>query len=146
VILPDEVERSWERVNFDGPPPSAPWQPVEGGCWLWWAGKTKHGYGTFCPRARVTFAAHRYAYEITRGPIPRRLVLNHLCRVSSCVNPAHLEPVTQRENVRRGIKGDLTTCCPHGHPYTRANTYIHKGRRHCRACNAERQRARRRAA
>jgi hypothetical protein len=84
-------------------------------------------------------------WELLVGPLPGwpgGLIPDHLCRVSNCVKviadetgPAHLELVTQRENMRRGIKGELTTHCPWGHPYDEANTYVDKnGHRNCRAC------------
>lgn len=50
----------------------------------------------------VPTPAYRVVYELAVGPIPAGLVLDHLCRVIACVNPAHLEPVTHAENVRRG--------------------------------------------
>lgn len=65
------------------------------------------------------------------------LTLDHLCRKRSCVNPAHLEPVTQAENTRRAAA--TKTCCRNGHPFTLGNTYLTlKGARKCRACDRER--------
>lgn len=71
----------------------------EDGCWEWTGAKTAAGYGQFTRRKEY---AHRHAYEDLVGPIPEGLVIDHLCRNPSCVNPDHLEPVTQRENIRRG--------------------------------------------
>lgn len=111
------------------------------GCWIWvGAVNSGNGYG----RINRTYA-HRYAYELLVGPIPEGLQLDHLCRVPLCVYPAHLEPVTPRENIRRGIKGVLTTHCPQGHPYDEENTGKVKGRpagRWCKACNRERSKHR----
>lgn len=91
--------------------------------------------------------AHRFAYEDIVGPILEGLTIDHLCRVRHCVNPAHLEPVTHLENVRRG-NGGLNqlakTHCPKGHPYDEENTYRLPSRpsgRYCRACRRERNRA-----
>lgn len=72
------------------------------GCWLWTAGTTSNGYGTtwWWPQ-NGNVLAHRVAWTLWRGPIPAGLVLDHLCSVRRCVNPAHLEPVTQTENHRR---------------------------------------------
>jgi hypothetical protein len=86
--------------------------------------------------------AHRAVYELLVGPIPPDLPMDHLCGVTSCVNPAHLQIVTPRENVVRG-RGPATagarnaakTQCPHGHPYDAANTrHDSAGRRRCRTC------------
>ena len=67
-------------------------------------------------------------------------MLDHLCRVPGCVNPFHLEAVTNEENIRRGKKGVLFPGhCVHGHDYTPENTIINKkGRRVCRACKRTR--------
>jgi hypothetical protein len=74
------------------------------GCWLW-NGKRNHlGYGIFSERR-----AHRVVYEHFVGPIGEGLELDHKCRVTSCVNPAHLEPVTHKENVRRGCRVKLNS-------------------------------------
>ena len=98
--------------------------------------------------------AHRLAYEHWRGLIPPALVLDHLCRNPSCVNPNHLEAVPQIENLRRGHnvvsnRRREQTHCKRGHPFDEANTYVRHGCRNCRACHnvAEQARqARRRAA
>lgn len=78
-------------------------------------------------------------YEAFVGPIPDGLQLDHLCRNRGCINPGHLEPVTNRENARRGLHGILLERCPHGHPYDDENTVVNSaGGRECRACIRER--------
>lgn len=74
-------------------------------CWLWTGATNGLGYGKFKadPRTPAVYA-HRYAYELVVGPIPEGLQLDHCCENPPCVNPAHLEPVTQAENVRRGFE------------------------------------------
>lgn len=114
------------------------------GCWLWSAAVSSHGYGVFYDGERLR-PAHRMSYELFVGPIPDALQIDHLCRVRSCVNPAHLEPVTQQENFRRGEGKFITakvngakTHCPKGHPYSGDNLYMEpSGGRGCRACRRE---------
>jgi len=95
-------------------------------------------------------SAHRLSYETEIGPIPEGLELDHLCRVRSCVNPLHLEPVTHQENVRRGEGANFwrnKTHCPQGHEYTEENTGISNRNnekcRYCRECKREKNRQRR---
>jgi hypothetical protein len=82
------------------------WLKIErkDGHWLWTGARTSKGYGKIGIDKAVV-RAHRAVYELLVEPIPDGLVLDHLCRVTSCVNPSHLEPVTQGENVRRGLHG-----------------------------------------
>lgn len=116
------------------------------GCWLW-LGKMRHGYGVATVEMKE-IPAHRFSYELLRGPIKKGLVIDHLCRVTLCVNPGHLEPVTIAENNRRGIGPALTrlrniglTHCPNGHPYSGGNLYLAPtGYRDCKICQRQRVR------
>jgi hypothetical protein len=111
----------------------------ETGCWEWSASRDSSGYGSIKVNGSWR-GAHRIAYELIEGPIPAGLQLDHLCRVRHCVNPAHLEPVTPRENTMRSpiafcALNAQKTFCKHGHEFTPGNTYINaEGRRTCRAC------------
>jgi hypothetical protein len=132
-------ERFWSKVKED----------PDTGCWVWQDHLSASGYGRFGigGRAGRVYPAHRVAYEWVVGVIPEGLVIDHLCRNRACVNPAHLEPVTMRENLLRGYGwGGLharKTHCPAGHPLEGDNlsTYHlkHKQRK-CLACHAARQR------
>lgn len=109
-------------------------------CWLWTGQLDAKGYGRISagsPRRKVL--AHRVAYELFIGPIPDGLPLDHLCRIRRCVNPRHLEPVTQLENMRRTRR----THCRQGHPLTPENTLHSLGHRRCRRCNVTSSRERR---
>jgi len=127
-----ETKSFWSKVSIG----------TEGGCWFW-MGTKAGGYGRFYnPAQRRVVPAHRFAYENRIGPIPEGLTLDHLCRNRSCVNPKHLEPVTNKENVLRGegptAKNKRKTHCTRGHAYDEENTYIRpNGRRRCRACDRE---------
>jgi hypothetical protein len=104
----------------------------DAGCWLW-TGAGSGRYGQLM-RNSVNLYAHRYTYELLVGPIPPGLQIDHLCRVTSCVNPAHLEAVTPLENTRRSRGNVSKTHCPQGHPYSGDNLGRWRGRRYCRTC------------
>jgi hypothetical protein len=108
-------------------------------CWLWTAFVAKNGYGQFSYDGK-SIKAHRFAYELTVGKIPDGLQIDHRCRVRNCVNPNHLEAVTQRENILRGTAPTAVnarkTHCPSGHEYTEDNTLVKTtGARICRTCH-----------
>lgn len=106
-------------------------------CWIWIGAKFSNGYGHL-RRNNKDLLAHKVSFEHTHGPVPSGLVLDHLCRQRACVNPDHMEPVTQRQNILRGrgasASNAIKTHCPHGHEYTPENTYNRYGQRYCRAC------------
>lgn len=126
------------------------------GCWLWTGAIDKDGYGRAYisnkpggkglngrSRTGTTLAAHRIMFQVYRGEIPNGLGIDHLCRNRLCVNPAHLEAVTCRENLMRGnthakINSDKTVCL-RGHEYKLRSD----GGRFCPACRNIQQRLRR---
>ena len=107
-----------------------------GFCWIWKAALNADGYGKL-----QQHLAHRLTYIELHGAIPEGLQMDHLCRVRSCCNPAHLEPVTPAENTRRGDAARANrerfaqmTHCRRGHEFTAENTRVSNGSRTCRAC------------
>lgn len=127
------AERFWSKVNKTE------------SCWVWTACKTKLGYGQF-GISNVVYYAHRVAYELVRGRIPDGMVIDHLCRNPSCVNPAHLDVVTQSENIKRGVAHSnysktmrAKTHCKNGHEFNERNTYFKpNGNRNCKTCQKSR--------
>lgn len=122
-------------------------------CWPWQGTVNAYtGYGQFSYRDHtqggrvIGLRAHRAVYELLVGAVPDGLTIDHLCGVKTCVNPAHLEPVTGAENTRRGVAAHggrvgaakqraAQTHCKWGHEFTPENTYVQpNGTRACKAC------------
>ena len=127
--VPDAV-RFWEMVDKNGP----------GGCWLWTGALNTCGYGEFRTTAQKQYRAHRYSRLLAGRKLPdfsKNLTLDHLCRVRACINPDHIEAVTQRENLKRS---PLTPAgrkrCRRGHDLTLPTSWYRysKGRRRCKLC------------
>ena len=108
-------------------------------CWNWLGSLNKDGYGRICINY-VDYLAHRLSFKLHIGNIEDGKELDHLCRNRRCINPFHLEEVTHRENILRGIAPAALharkTECPYGHKFDKANTRFNaNGSRHCRACD-----------
>lgn len=125
--------RFWAKVDRRGPSE----------CWLWKASCSTDGYGQFRAEGRC-IRAHRLAYELLVGPIPLGMDLDHVeargCTAKTCVNPAHLEPVSRRVNIMRGrgvtARNARKTHCLRGHPFDEVNTRRRRrdGARVCIEC------------
>lgn len=111
-LAPPEV-RFWRKVH------------ITPGCWLWQGKPDKGGYGVLNVTDGKRMLAHRFSYELHAGPIPEGLHIDHLCKVTMCVNPAHLEAVTPYENWRRSDSpatiASRKTHCKRGHPLSGDN-------------------------
>lgn len=83
------------------------YREIETGCWEWQTGTSTRGYGVARVNGRSCLA-HRAVYQALVGPIPEGMVLDHTCLNTICVNPAHLQVVTQAENTRRGKLAKLS--------------------------------------
>lgn len=138
VRVARSTEGFWALVDKRGP----------SDCWRWLGPLNTAGYGRYWSHPYV--ASHRFSWVQTNGPVPDGLQLDHLCRNRACVNPAHLEPVTRRENILRGVSPVAENArrdrCGQGHEFDAENTYVWQGHRMCRICRAARKRRYRAAA
>lgn len=141
-------QRFWQYVDKGGPVHS-----TLGQCWQWTGPKTEdEGYGSYglLNVGRKSIRAHRYAYGLFIESVPEGLTVDHLCRNRLCVNPEHLEPVTNKVNILRGespaAKQARQEVCKNGHPLIGDNVtvYEYKGgtKRVCRTCKKARNNAR----
>ena len=129
-MISNVLENFWSKVNKTD------------SCWNWTACKNKDNYGQFWLEGKP-YKVHRIVYEMYYGKIPSGLVLDHLCRNKRCCNPEHLEAVTNKENITRGLAGKTInrynphkdkTHCSKGHPYSGDNLLFNKNKRVCRIC------------
>lgn len=123
----------------------------ESGCIVWLGACTKGHTGKWHRKEYGKFklpggkhgknvSAHRFAYEAMFGPIPSGMELDHLCRVTLCVNPTHLEVVSRYENNRRSMSPSALNMqkvqCQRGHLLAGENLYVNGNRRTCKLCRA----------
>ena len=142
VVTPRQQERFWKRVQKGD------------GCWNWTGNKIKGGYGhvmvgkTFRRNGKAALLlrlAHRVAYELTNGPIPEGMTIDHICGNPPCVKPDHLQVMSMRDNIMKGnappARCARQTHCLRGHPLTGSNLYnSHRPGRSCKACDRIRSR------
>lgn len=141
-VLDTPEKRFWAKVDKAGPAPEC--RPDLGPCWLWKG--AKGGNQRYQKYGRVQVAgtgktgqAHVVSYKWAGGFVPDGWDVDHLCRVSLCVRPSHLEAVTHKENLARGdgqpARNARKTHCIRGHEFAPENTYVGpRGGRTCRAC------------
>jgi len=133
----DRVSDATRLLEYSQPEPNS-------GCWLWTHSLNIHGYAQVTIKGGMAIA-HRLAYKIWIGPVPEGAVLHHRCHTRSCINPDHLEPMTQRQHVKLAdcpttINANKTVCLA-GHPLEGANLRIRRnGDRICRECHRRRVR------
>lgn len=117
------AERFWKKVDKE----SGPTHPALGKCWMW-TGAVTRWRGAILYKGRVD-TAHRVSVILDGREIPHKMVVDHMCMVGLCVNPAHLRVVTQKINSRENnnspfAKNAQKTHCKEGHEYTPENTYL----------------------
>lgn len=121
------MKRFWDKVDKTA------------SCWNWNASTNEKGYGLFRFNGK-TSKAHRVSWILTNGDIDATLVIDHKCKNRKCVNPNHLDLVTQKENIFIGLSGKINNAqskkikCPQGHKYTRTTK---NGYRLCGKCRSE---------
>lgn len=120
----DPIARFWSKVQLSED------------CWNWLGGISDVGYGNFWYQG-TTVSAHRFAYQLCVGAVPEGLALDHLCRNTACVRPDHLEAVTNRVNILRGISPSADNSrkshCGNGHAFANHGVML-RGRRYCSVC------------
>lgn len=99
TITPITTALFWSKVRV-------PENQVD--CWEWTVGTNANGYGRYCSGSRK-IAAHRFAYELVKGPVPDGLVVRHLCHNRLCCNPNHLAAGTSKDNAQDAIEAGRFT-------------------------------------
>jgi len=141
--IPLNSRRIWEQRFMENVSVSI------NGCWLWSGTIDSYGYGVFVTEKKNTFKAHRLSFALKRGYCSSELTIDHLCKNKKCVNPDHMELITNSENVTRGngpfMINKRKTHCINGHPLSGDNLVTFEserklGKRQCKICHANRSR------
>jgi hypothetical protein len=134
-----DAERFWDHIKLNGGTPyeDDPYATAQGQCWLWNGGEGHESYGRFRIFGQWQ-QAHRIAYKDFGKKLTDDQVIDHLCRIRGCVNPAHLEATTQLVNVQRNSRTQREACI-NGHLYTDKTlvTSERNGRTFCRCRTCE---------
>lgn len=136
-LIEKDLNRLWSKVVV---------YPGDNACWGWADVLSTAGYAYLGVGGRKgrKLLARRILYQLTIGPIPEGMDLDHLCRNRWCVRPDHQEPVPRRINLLRGqtvtARNARATHCPQGHRYDIFNTVLYYNRRYCRTCSNIRRR------
>lgn len=140
---PHIVKHNIIRLSNDASDGERFWAKVEktDSCWIWKGSKTPANYGLFWTNIKKIYA-HRFSYQEANGDIPDGLVLDHLCRNPACVNPQHLEAVTHKVNILRGVglsaQNARKNKCKRGHDF---DIVRKNGSRCCSICNILRRKS-----
>ena len=139
---PTTLERILHRL-VEAPPPAD--APELGPCLVWTGKPRRDGYAQtrIGQPNRRNILVHRLVYTLLVGPIGEGMEIDHLCLNRACARIGHLEQVTGIENKQRRTR--RITSCPSGHPYSGANLRVYRGRRFCRQCQRNANRAARAA-
>ena len=138
LLGPTTEDKFWAQVD----------RSDTNGCWIWNGSTTNAGYGRFHHDNRRSMGAHVFSYMLANGPVPDGKVIDHLCRTPLCVNPGHMEPVTERENILRGTSPSAinarATHCKRGHAFSGDNLILRSDGKHtsrvCRTCMNDKSR------
>jgi hypothetical protein len=143
-LIEDTQKRFWDRIDKNGPTPAH--RPDLGPCWIWKGCCSIAGYGKVRLRRQgfKTRNVHTISFLLSGKRIKRGLVPDHLCRVKRCVNPRHIEAVTQQVNTLRGFgisaQNARKTHCKRGHAFVGNNIMWVPGGRSCKECHRNKTR------
>ncbi len=133
LILTARPQGTPPRTDYDEIPCQTP--GLVGPCHVSKSRSIVCGYATAKFKGK-SIRLHRYVFELAKGsPIADGMMIDHMCRVKRCINPAHLREVTPKINSTENIVRVQKTHCPQGHEYNAENTKIRRGAKECKVCH-----------